>query len=163
MFFEEIQLNGRSSKPLYKQLEEAVIQGIREKRLTSGYKIPSIRKLTALLNVSKPTVESALKHLSNNGYLIAKNRSGFVISNIPTVDIPVSFNEISSSKRKILFDFRNNAVDSIDFPAQQWRRSVSRAAKKKNFFSSYGDPAGELELRKAIASYSSLSRGVVCN
>ena len=163
MFFEEILLNGQSSKPLYKQLEEAVIQGIREKRLTSGYKIPSIRQLTAILNVSKPTVENALKHLTNNGYLIAKDRSGFVVSNIPTAEIPIPLNEITSSKKQILFDFRNNAVDSIDFPAQQWRRSVSRAAKKKNFFSSYGDPAGELELRKAIASYSAQSRGVVCN
>lgn len=162
MFFEELRLDGHSSKPLYKQLEEAVIQGIRDKRLTSGNRIPSIRKLTSLLNVSKPTVENALKHLANNGYLIAKNRSGFVVSNIPASVIYLSPGKEVSSKKSILFDFRNNAVDSIDFPAQQWRRSVSRAAKKKNFFSSYGDPAGELELRKAIASYSAQSRGVVC-
>ncbi len=163
MFFDELRLDGQSLKPLYKQLEEAVIQGIREKKLTSGCKIPSIRKLTTLLNISKPTVENALKHLTNNGYLIAKDRSGFVVSNIPSADIQMTLTKDVIFKKQIPFDFRNNAVDPIDFPAQQWRRSVSRAAKKKNFFSSYGDPAGELELRRAIASYSSQSRGVVCN
>lgn len=162
MFFEDLRLDDQSTKPLYKQLEEALVQGIRDKRLTSGIKIPSIRKLTTLLNVSKPTVENALRHLTKNGYLIVKDRSGFIVSNIPFSTICLNpCHEISS--KKILFDFRNNSIDSIDFPAQQWRRSVSRAAKKKNFFSSYGDPAGEQELRKAIASYSSQSRGVVCN
>ena len=56
------------------------------------------------------------------------------------------------------FDLRPGLPDPALFPAAQWRRLISTAVTAEQ--SLYGDPAGKIRLRRAIASWVARSRSV---
>ena len=56
------------------------------------------------------------------------------------------------------FDLRPGLPDPALFPAAQWRRQLSAAVAAEN--SLYGDPAGKIRLRRAIAGWVARSRSV---
>ena len=55
--------------PLYEQLYEALKQAVESGRLPKGSRIPSIRKLSEDLGISRTTIESAYQQLAIEGYI----------------------------------------------------------------------------------------------
>ncbi len=119
-------LDPGKKEPLYEQLYEFIKEEIRSGRLGEGEKLPSKRTLATYLRVSRSTVESAYSQLADEGYIRARERSGFYVRQaerkfarkqaLPEQSPP------DSPKRTYLYDLRTSGVDTEHFPFTVWAR-----------------------------------------
>jgi len=70
-----VAIDRESSRPLYRQLYDALREAIVTGRLAPGQRVPSSRVLAAELGVSRNTVMNVLTQLRTEGYVVA-NRGG---------------------------------------------------------------------------------------
>lgn len=68
---------------LYRRLKEDILQGV----LTPGARLPSKRTLAERLNISIITVEHACRQLADEGYIYAKERSGYYVRPLPGMQL----------------------------------------------------------------------------
>ncbi len=186
-----IMLSHRSSDaPFYRQIYEAVRDAILSGRLTSGTRLPSSRSMATQLSVSRITVVNAFDQLVAEGYLESRTGAGtFVASQIPDELLAISEAQpatiehsdapappVSAFAKAILDErstdsdwdvvvpFRNGVTAVREFPFDVWEkiavRVIRQAARR---FRGYGESAGFLPLREAIAAHLSGSRGVSCS
>jgi GntR family transcriptional regulator / MocR family aminotransferase len=171
-----ISLVGRNdlSVEIYRQVRDAIVNGI----LRPGDRLPASRELAAALNVSRMTVTVAYDRLAGDSFVVARVGDGtFVNPHAVRVreglrrqpdgvlrprplwqalPLPAAFRQPAS------FDFRTGHPDASLFPHTTWRRLVARTLRDASRTgTSYGDPAGEMALRAAIARHVSMSRGVI--
>ena len=149
--------------PLHIQLYEAIKEEITARNRV-GDKLPSIRRLATLYNLSKTTVEAAYSQLYAEGYIESRPRSGYYVSDFhfavrsdPPPETPAP-----SATPAWRYDFFPAQLNSADFPHKLWRRLCSKTLSEMPDFGSYGDGQGEWELREAIADYLTDARGVAC-
>lgn len=71
MTYDFLMLNPASDTPLYQQLYESLRRSIERGHLTTNEKLPSIRKLSEDLRLSRTTVEMAYQQLCVEGYVRA--------------------------------------------------------------------------------------------
>lgn len=125
---------------------------------------PPVRKLAAALQASRTTIESAYNQLVADGYLLNEPKRGYFAAALAGLrsrsDAPVTQ---SIEPPAVRYNFANNYIDPASFPTDLWRRYLNRALKNKALLSGYGEPQGETELRRTLAKYSSVARGVVCS
>ena len=81
-----IQLDMRSSVPLYQQLKTAIIAGILSGELQEGDRLPSIRQLGSDLGINLHTVRKVYGLLADEGYLHFSRNAGAVVSTPPALD-----------------------------------------------------------------------------
>jgi GntR family transcriptional regulator/MocR family aminotransferase len=158
-------LDEKSKKPLHIQLYEAMKEDIISNH-TIGDKLPSIRKVATLYNLSKTTVESAYSQLYAEGYIESRPKSGYYVCELyfdkqekkePTsskTDIP---------KKSYRYDFFPARLHKEDFPLKLWKRIANKVLTESVDFGSYPDGQGEYLLRDEIAKYLRNSRGVHCD
>jgi GntR family transcriptional regulator/MocR family aminotransferase len=82
---EGVFLIDRDRGGLQAQIRETVVSGVLSGVLVPGARLPSTRRLSEYLNVSRLTVSLAYQELVSQGYLEAAERSGYVIS--PTAPV----------------------------------------------------------------------------
>jgi len=75
-----IQISPASSKPIYIQVLEQISQAIARGELSSGDKLPAVRKLAAELVINPNTVARAYSCLEQAGLVTTKTGSGTFIS-----------------------------------------------------------------------------------
>lgn len=80
--FSSIKLDKKLGEPMYLQLYYQIKNIIEEGILPPGFKLPSIRQLSDVLDVNQVTVVSAYKLLVNNKYAYSKSGSGIYISDL---------------------------------------------------------------------------------
>lgn len=68
--------------PLYFQISEHIKQMILSQELQGGIKLPSERRMSALIGVHRNTIKHAYDELVADGYIIASERRGYFVSNI---------------------------------------------------------------------------------
>lgn len=137
---------------------------IEDGKLTEGIKLPSIRRCAEERNVSKTTVESAFMCLCDDGYIMPKSQSGYYVSKRGTSPKTSAPKEIKKdSENEIVYDFSSSGVDSESFNMDIWRRYVKSALRQTEKLLFYGEPQGEMELRREIAKYVQETRNCVCN
>ncbi|EEE2767175.1 GntR family transcriptional regulator [Salmonella enterica] len=95
------QLDVQLSMPIYLQLKQAIRCAIDEKILHHGSILPSERKMSQSLEISRVTVVKALTELLDEGLVIKRQGKGTVIS------IPVSYNLASGGFSSQLQHFGN--------------------------------------------------------
>ncbi len=137
---------------------------IEDGKLTEGMKLPSIRRCAEERNVSKTTVESAFMCLCDDGYIMPKSQSGYYVSKrgiSPKTSTPKEIKKVNENK--IVYDFSSSSVDSESFNMDIWRRYVKSALRQTEKLLFYGEPQGEMELRREIAKYVQETRNCVCN
>ena len=78
MAYDYIRVNPTQG-PLYQQLYEELKKGIESGRLKKGSRLPSIRKFSEDLKISRTTVESAYQQLAAEGYIESRPQSGFYV------------------------------------------------------------------------------------
>jgi GntR family transcriptional regulator/MocR family aminotransferase len=152
-----------NGQPLYRQISDYFREEIRQEHLAAGDMLPSIRKLTRDLKVSRTTVEAAYEILIDQGYIRNLPNRGFRVSQ----DQPAAPSErIPHGEEKkdpvVVYNFSNNYVDTSTFDSTLWRRCINRVLHTPEALAGYGDPQGEPKLRDVLARYSYQSRGVVC-
>ncbi len=137
---------------------------IEDGKLTEGMKLPSIRRCAEERNVSKTTVESAFMCLCDDGYIMPKSQSGYYVSKRGISLKTTTPKEIKKdNENKIVYDFSSSGVDSESFNMDIWRRYVKSALRQTEKLLFYGEPQGEIELRREIAKYVQETRNCVCN
>ena len=157
-------VNENSKTPLHIQLYQALKKDI-VSNYTLGDKLPSIRKIASLYNLSKTTVESAYSQLYAEGYVESRAKSGYYVSEL----FFDSYKKDQASTRKstptaktCLYDFFPAQLHKEDFPLKLWKRLYSKTIDEQVDFGAYPDGQGELALRVQIANYLQSSRGVLC-
>ena len=72
-------LDAASDVPLYEQLYRSLAAEMRTGAVPAGTRMPGKRRLAAELSVSVNTVDAAYQMLAAEGYLEARERSGFYV------------------------------------------------------------------------------------
>jgi GntR family transcriptional regulator/MocR family aminotransferase len=168
-------ISGRRDLPgeIYRNLRAAILDG----RIAGGERLPATRELALRLNVSRTTVATAYDRLISEGYATGRVGSGtYVEANLAardrrpiqarralhprhaweSVPLPAVFQVDHPD-----YDFRAGVPDTRLFPYDQWRRLVARQFQRSAVGGGvYGEPAGHLGLREAIARHVGVSRGV---
>ncbi|MBO6949465.1 MAG: PLP-dependent aminotransferase family protein [Rhodospirillales bacterium] len=173
-------------RQVYDQIRDAILGG----RLAPGRRLPSSRALADELGVSRNTVLAAYDQLFAEGYTEGQVGSGTRVSRVLPEDVlaartaadarhetstdPIA--ELSEKGRALLKakprahraatkgEFRPGLPEIERFPWSQWSRMVAKFWRNPpRQLVSYGDPAGYMPLRVAIADYLRAVRGLVCN
>jgi len=160
-----IDLNESRPLPLYesvyRQLREEISTGQRK----AGEKLPSKRTLASQLGISINTVETAYRQLESEGYVEARERSGFYV-------LPLSVLKQGTVRElqpdyvqhcpKPEIDFAVGAVDEALFPMGIWQR-LTRASLNTAGILNRSEAQGDAGLRLEIARYLARARGVHCD
>jgi len=166
-------LDPESGKPLAGQLYEQLRQAIAAGRLLPGDQLVPSRQLAAELGVSRHTVTTAYSRLVAEGYAAGRAGGGSVVASVLPAPPPEA--DPATALRPIprfadwspyfrpppygcRFDLRAGLPDPTLFPADLWRRRVAAAVATEH--REYGDPAGRIRLRRAIAGWVGRSRSV---
>ncbi len=146
---------------LYQALKEDIIANFQ-----AGDKLPSIRKMASLYNLSKNTVESAYSQLYAEGYVESRPKSGYYVidsffdTGVKRVD---STEMMREPFKKYVYDFFPAQLHREDFPLKTWKRLYNKVLTHEVDFGAYPDGQGEYILRNEIAKYLQTARGVSCS
>ena len=147
---------------LYLQVYEHYKNLIMERRIPAGSRMPSLRKCSAELKLSRTTIENAYLQLAADGYIVARAQSGYYVTNIAEQK-PVSTTSWHANLPSIQYDFASNGVDHESFRFDLWQRYIKSALRQSDRLLSYGDPQGEADLRQVLADYIRQRRNVNCS
>lgn len=157
----EFQYN-EDTKLLYIQVYEYYKRMILSGGLEAGSKMPSLRCCSQQLNISRTTAENAYLLLAADGYIIAKAKSGYYVTERLRKNVIEIQAQHKESRSKLLYDFTSSGVDRDSFQFDLWRRYVKSALRKDERLLSYGEPQGEKELRSILADWIRTGRNVLC-
>lgn len=146
---------------VYTYYKELILSG----QLKHDTKLPSIRKASVQLQMSRTTMESAYMLLAAEGYIISKPQSGYYVTDIAETQKKTEniFNiQRMRESKKIKYDFVTSNVDRDSFKFELWRRYMKSALRQDERLLSYGEPQGELDFREVLCDYIQKERSVVC-
>ena len=150
-------------EPLYRQLADYFRQEIHQQHLVSQDFLPSIRKLTRDLKLSRTTAENAYQILIDQGYVENLPNRGYRVAVYQPREASEGQEAGEELRRpEVRWNFSNNYIDTSTFDTVLWRRCLNQVLRNPASIAGYGDPQGEPELRRVLARYSYASRGVVC-
>ncbi|MDN7861986.1 PLP-dependent aminotransferase family protein [Burkholderia multivorans] len=185
-----IRIEGRHdlTGQIYRQLRTAIVDG----RLEGCARLPSTRDLAKQLGVSRKTTLDAFERLVAEGYLHTRAGDGTFVADglarVPhaadapgpslvrdtpradAVDARAWWNDLPDALPMPMpadtprDDFRGGVTDKTLFPFDTWRRCLHHALRQQaRVRGQYHEPAGDAQLRGAIARYVGFRRAVVCN
>lgn len=158
----ELQLNKKNkTEHLYLEVYHYYRNLIQDKKLLPGSKMPSLRKCSQELKLSRTTIENAYLQLAADGYIIAKAQSGYYVTDIAAHQI-IPEKDLNTTP-KYHYDFASSGVDRESFRFDLWRRYIKSALRQDDRLLSYGEPQGETDLRLALADYIRERRNILCS
>ena len=102
----DIKVNSRSQVPIYQQITEQVKQLIANNQLKPGARMPTVRKLSGILQVNPATVARAYQDLGQEGILGASRRRGTIV--LGETDspqrLPLRQNRLSSTVNNLILE-----------------------------------------------------------
>ena len=172
----ELLIDLRADCPIYEQIYEFIKNEIKSGHILTSTKLPSTRRLSQDLKVSRTTVVNAYEQLLAEGYLKSKAGSGYIVNKLDDMDILKKYSGLEKrtdyipakkktkgKENKNLIDFSPTKIDLRSFPYASWR-SIARKVfsnDRADVFTA-GDNQGEYGLRCEIATYLHTARRVVC-
>jgi len=153
---------------LYSEIRRAIVEG----RLRRGTALPPSRVLAEHYTISRRIVVNVFEQLQDEGYLEARVGSGTRISRHIPEDFLASVELARTSlaahspvfTRRPARPFYPVQPLVSEFPIDVWSRLEARSLRRLSTLDlASADPAGEVELRTAIADYLSGSRGFTCS
>jgi GntR family transcriptional regulator/MocR family aminotransferase len=165
-----------SRTPIHRQIYEWLRRAILDGLLRPGQRVPSTRALALDLEVSRLPVLTAYDQLLHEGYLVGRTGSGTFVSDVVPEDLlrspPAAPMQAARRTPHVmprtrdeggLGPFRMSLPALDEFPHPVWSRLVARHAHAlKPMDMAYGDPAGLVSLRVAIAEHLRTARAVRC-
>lgn len=164
-------LDRQDKQSLAEQIRASIAEAIRQGHLYEGARLPSWRDLAVQLGVSRGTVKTAYDRLNDDQLIISRGAAGtFVASILPAtpkvtdraVRLPLLnlYQDLHSAPRP----FQVGVPAQDGFPFKLWSRIMLRCARQAVAETlRYPDPRGELALRKEIAAYLAVARGLICS
>lgn len=149
--------------PLYRQIYLSIRKSVENGSLKKGTKMPSIRRLSEDLAVSKTTITAAYEQLCVEGYIRNVPQSGYYVEAEFNIRPKAYENEASfesEQNRFYEYDFSGKSIDEKIINISEWRKCVKDVLNQNYLLTSYGDEQGEPDLRKALQKYSLGTRSV---
>jgi GntR family transcriptional regulator/MocR family aminotransferase len=142
-------------------LMAALREAVRTGRLAPGTRLPSSRALAADLGVARNTVADAYAELIAEGWLTARQGSGTRVAKRAQPAGTASTTRSIPARGRPSYGLLPGWPNLAEFPRAQWLAAARRAlTSAPDDAFGYGDSAGRVELRAALAEYLSRSRGV---
>lgn len=182
---EEFEIQKNSKLPIFKQLSEFLKNKIITGELSTGDRLPSIRSLSKAVQLSVDTINSSYTDLVEEGLIISRARSGFIVAEVPQIyrDCKPQSVFAQNPPRPLTGKMRRAAaaLNRYKLPKQEAKPFACFTSEKqeglsKNWLSistkimkstwsgkSYGGPFGFLPLRRIIAERLRQTRGIVCD
>lgn len=168
----QIQLDRKAKLPLSEQIRASISRAIESGLLAPDTRLPSWQALAARLGVARGTVQAAYERLSDAQMIETFGAKGTRVAPrlhmaAPQPEASVSGAFMRSYQEMMagpaIFQLGIPALE--DVPEKLFARARSSNLLKTGSFSSlvYPDPRGELELRREIAGYLSISRNLHCS
>ena len=145
----------RDAGGLGSQIQDHLRAAIRERRLVSGERLPSTRRLAALLGVARGTVVEAYEQLLAEGYVLSTVGSGTRVAAIPpSEEVSGHAAEPVSAVSPRPIDFEYGIPDLRTVPLSDWSWAVSKATQTLPTAAlGDDDPAGWRHLRDVVSAY----------
>lgn len=170
------------------QIVDQMREAIRSARIGPGTRLPSSRRLSEQLAISRNTVVRAYDLLLMEGIIESRPASGiYVAEHLPRDGAPTPpFNLTDATPRtlmpmplrhariqnhaqtghhRMLYDFSPGRPSADLFPLKTWRRLLQSNLSHGGSagLTQYGEPAGLAALRTAIANHLAIARGIVAD
>ena len=153
------------STPLYIQLYRHIRSDILSGSIKTGEKLPSLRKLAKLNDISITTAEQAYNQLLTEGYITSRPQSGYYVSKID------AFSDVQGDSDHDIFELTTQSFDNSRylydlsaFDFQKWKKCTSRVFNEYPHLLLFeSDVQGEQALRYEISKYVYSSRGVIAD
>jgi GntR family transcriptional regulator / MocR family aminotransferase len=166
-----IQLDRDRRIPLAVQIYSSIRQGIENGRVAPGARLPSWQDMAAQLGVSRGTVRVAYERLIAEQFAIGLGPAGTRVAERPSRSSMPERSQEASLLPELFYEFGSTplvfqmGVPSQDaFPFKLWSRILMRETRRAAAGPvTYPDPRGDPELRKEIAAYVGLARGIRCS
>ena len=109
-----IELDMKSSTPIYVQLRNQIVMGIGRGELKLGESLPTVRQLAQDIGVNTMTVNKAYQILKTEGYIKIDRRHGAIVSD--NIDMDIVFREkLENELELLLAEAAINGMDKRDF------------------------------------------------
>lgn len=107
-----INIDSRSSKPIYEQIIEKVREDIIKGILMPGDKLPSVRELSSMITINPNTISKAYKELERMKAIeVIRGRGTFVASDFKPIMDEESMKNIKESIKKIIIEAHYIGID----------------------------------------------------
>jgi GntR family transcriptional regulator/MocR family aminotransferase len=165
-----LELDRSAKTPLSEQIRKGIKAAIESGVLAPGARLPSWQDLAAQLGVARGTVRSAYEKLSSAQLIVASRAAGTRVVDRPSIAVrqeqapdPGSFMEMYQELTAGPAIFQMGVPAHEIFPAKLFARIRTRAVRAEvSAPALYPDARGEPELRREIAAYLGLARGIAC-
>jgi GntR family transcriptional regulator len=75
-----LEINFESDDPIYLQLRNQIIEGIAQKKILPGDRLPSVRQMATELGINLHTVNKSYNLLKQDGFIDIHERKGVLIN-----------------------------------------------------------------------------------
>ena len=165
-----LELDRSAKTPLAEQIHGGIRAAIANGVLAPGARLPSWQDLAAQLGVARGTVRAAYEKLSSAQLIVASRATGTHVADRPPLPVrkdkapaPGSFMEMYQELTAGPAIFQMGVPAQETFPATLLARMRAQAVRvEMSAPAIYPDPRGELDLRREIAAYLALARGIAC-
>lgn len=165
-----LRLDRAAKVSLTEQIRKGVTKAIEDGVLEPGTRLPSWRDLAAQLGVARGTVRVAYEQLAAGQLIEAGRATGTRVAKRPRAAIrndhppdAGSFMGVYKEMTQGPALFQMGIPASDTFPATLFARIRANAVRAEASAPPlYPDPRGEFELRREIAGYLAVSRGISC-
>ena len=160
--------------PIYLQLYRRFCEAIATGKLKPGDRVPSVRSLASELSLARGTIEAAYQMLVGEGYFVARGAAGTIVSpqlaklagparpRVAARSAPDANSPQGAPGAALPFQLGLPALDA--FPRKTWARLAGRNLRTlETMAMTYPDPAGYGPLRRSIAAYLGIARGIDCS
>jgi GntR family transcriptional regulator/MocR family aminotransferase len=166
-----LDLDRTAKMPLAEQIRRALTTAIEGGVLEPGARLPSWQDLAAQLGVARGTVRAAYEKLAAAQLIEASRATGTRIAQRPRAVLKSeqppdagSFMESYQEMTQGPAFFQMGVPATETFPATLFARIRAHAVRAEASAPPlYPDPRGELELRREIAGYLAVTRGINCS
>lgn len=167
----QLKLDRSAKTPLAEQISKAIGTAIEGGVLAPGARLPSWQDLAAQLGVARGTVRQAYEKLSAAQFIVASRSAGTHVADRPRAvsgpersPDPGSFMAMYQEMTGGPAIFQMGVPGADIFPATLFARIRSRAVRTEAVAPPiYPDPRGEGDLRREIAAYLAVARGIECS
>lgn len=165
----KIEINRHSKVPLAQQISQAFADRILSGQLKKGARLPSVRRLTAMLHVSPVTVTHALDLLESQKLITRIQGKGTFVYEDPARDEGIKglrhmpwqvqdyiyrSQDMYYNQKPVDINFSLSTVDPDLLPTKILAESLQQLAHEEpDILGKYGEIQGDLELRRAMAQY----------
>lgn len=166
-----LELDRSAKTPLAEQIRKGIATAIENGVLAPGARLPSWLDLAAQLGVARGTVKLAYERLADAQLITASRATGTHVAERPRLPgekdespDPGSFMNMYKELMAGPAIFQMGVPAQETLPAKLFTRVHSYAIRAElSKAALYPDPRGELELRREIAAYLAIARGIECS